>query len=179
MTRDHGTTPATTPGSGAGAIIGWQEAVARLAAERTRAETWAALLKKHGDAAAIDRGALAYGEAKAEVDGIIAGLVIALSQREAPTSLPDLEARLERAVRAGAALADLTRPLVAPATAGEKGLVADLVKEVVSGAVGPLVEAVRAIWLARGEADRLTRATIQTQLDAARWPAFATITPSA
>ena len=39
--------------------IGWQEAVARLAAERTRAETSAALLKKHGDAAAVSRGALA------------------------------------------------------------------------------------------------------------------------
>ena len=61
--------------------INWQEAVARLAQERTQAETGVRLLKKHGNAAAIDRGALAYGEAKAEYDGIIAGLVVALAQR--------------------------------------------------------------------------------------------------
>ena len=37
--------------------IGWQEAVARLAYERTLAETCVGLLKKRGDAGAIDRGA--------------------------------------------------------------------------------------------------------------------------
>ena len=73
-----------------------QEAVACLARERTVAETCAALLKKRGDAKAIDRGALAYGEAKAEYDGIIAGLIIALAQKGAPASLPDIEARLRR-----------------------------------------------------------------------------------
>jgi hypothetical protein len=46
--------------------INWQEAVARLARERTLAETCAAMLKKYGDTAAVDRGSLAYGEAKAE-----------------------------------------------------------------------------------------------------------------
>lgn len=76
--------------------IGWQEAVARLAGERTRAETCAGLLKKHGDAAAISRGALAYGEAKAEVDALIAGLVTALAIGKKPTSLPDLEVQLKR-----------------------------------------------------------------------------------
>ena len=39
--------------------VNWQEAVARLAHERTLAVTCVALLKKHGDASAIDRGALA------------------------------------------------------------------------------------------------------------------------
>ena len=38
--------------------IGWQEAVARLAQERTLAETCVALLKKHGNAGAINRGRL-------------------------------------------------------------------------------------------------------------------------
>jgi len=51
---------------------------------------------KRGDAAAIDRGALAYGEAKAEYDGIIAGLTVALAQKGTPASLPDIEARLRR-----------------------------------------------------------------------------------
>jgi RNA polymerase sigma-54 factor len=43
----------------ASAPVTWQEAVARLARERTAAETCAALLKKRGDETAIDRGALA------------------------------------------------------------------------------------------------------------------------
>src|SRR3712207_294875 len=70
--------------------VNWQEAVARLAQERTRAETCARLLKKHGDAAAVDRGALAYGEAKAEYDGIVAGLGVALAQKQQPASLPEI-----------------------------------------------------------------------------------------
>jgi len=43
--------------------IGWQEAVARLKQERTLAETCVSLLKKYGDAGAIDRGRLAYADA--------------------------------------------------------------------------------------------------------------------
>ncbi len=43
-----------------------------------------AWLKKYGDAAAKDRGALAYGEAKAEYDAVIAGLVVALAESEQP-----------------------------------------------------------------------------------------------
>ena len=54
--------------------IGWQEAVARLAGERTLAESCAGLLKKYGDEAAKAKGALDYGKAKAEVDGVVGGL---------------------------------------------------------------------------------------------------------
>jgi hypothetical protein len=157
--------------------IGWQEAIARLAAERTRAETCAALLKKHGDAAAQSRGERAYGEAKAEVDGVVAGLVVALAQGAEPASLPELEAKLRRGVAAREAFCAEVAPLV-PDRTGEKGVIADLV----SGAVGPVVEAVQAIWLdaaqARRESDRLKAKTIQTQLEATAWPAFAAVPPS-
>ena len=63
--------------------------MARLAQEREQAVTCAGLLKKYGnrDAAALDRGSLAYGKAKAEYDGVIAGLSVALAQREKPASL--------------------------------------------------------------------------------------------
>lgn len=55
------------------AEINWQEAVARLARERTLAESCVKLLKKYGDTAAVDRGSLAYADAKAEYDYLIAG----------------------------------------------------------------------------------------------------------
>ena len=47
-------------------------------------------------AGAIDRGRLAYVDAKAEYDAIIAGLGVALVRNDPPASLPDLEARLRR-----------------------------------------------------------------------------------
>jgi hypothetical protein len=76
--------------------IGWQEAVARLAYERTKAETCVKELKKYGDKAAISRGKDAYNDAKAEYDAIIQGLTVALARKGEPASLPDLEARLQR-----------------------------------------------------------------------------------
>src|SRR5215510_15040392 len=79
----------------------WPEAVAALAAERTRAETCVRLLKRHagGDAAALSRGELAYAAAKADVDAVIAGLIVVLAQQGTPPDLADLEARLTRGVQ--------------------------------------------------------------------------------
>jgi hypothetical protein len=153
--------------------IGWQEAVVRLAGERTRAETCVRLLKTYGDEDAVSRGDLVYGEAKAEVDAAIAGLIVALAKDEEPASLPDLETRLERGVKGREALCEQIKPLVPDAT-GEKNVIADLV----GGALGPLIEAVKEIYLEAEEADRLARMTIQNQLEATKWPAFADIASS-
>jgi hypothetical protein len=114
--------------------IGWQEAVARLAHERTLAETCVALLKKygHGDDPAIDRGRLAYDDAKAEYDGIIVGLDVALAQSEQPASLPDLEARLRRGFDKRQAFCATVERLVPPAPPGVKGPFADIVGGVLS-----------------------------------------------
>ena len=76
--------------------IGWQEAVARLAYERTKAGTCVIELKKYGNKAAIKRGEDAYNNAKSEYDGIISGLTVALAKKDEPASLPDLEARMNR-----------------------------------------------------------------------------------
>ena len=153
--------------------VNWQEAVARLAQERTRAETCARLLKKHGDAAAVDRGALAYGEAKAEYDGIVAGLGVALARKEQPASLSDLEGRLRRGFEQREGFCRAAQALLPPAATGEKGVIDGIVK----GAVEPLVQALLAIWTRARDEDALTRATIQTQLEATSWPAFAALAP--
>jgi hypothetical protein len=153
--------------------IGWQEAVARLAHERTRAETCVRLLKTYGDEAALSRGDLAYGEAKAEVDAVIAGLIVALAKEEEPATLPDLETRLELGVEGREALCEQVKPLV-PDASGEKNVIVDLV----GGALEPLITAVKEIYLDAEEADRLTRLTIQNQLEATKWRAFAEISAS-
>jgi hypothetical protein len=153
--------------------MGWQEAVERLAHERTRAETCVRFLKIYGDEAALRRGDWTYGEAKAQFDAVIAGLIVALAKDQEPQSLPDLESRLQVGVKGRESLCEQVQPLVPNAT-GEKNVIADLA----AGALGPLIEAVKEIYLDAQEADRLTQATIQNQLGATKWPAFADISPS-
>jgi len=153
--------------------ISWQEAVAQLAQERTRAETCVAWLKKYGDAAAQNRGALAYGGAKAEYDGVIAGLVVALARKGQPESLPDLQARLERGFDKREVFCESVLPLV-PQDSGQKGPIA----EVVTGIAKPVIDAVVAIWSRVRDDDALMRKTIQTQLEATSWPAFEKVVPS-
>src|SRR5271166_6015297 len=154
--------------------IGWQEAVARLAYERTKAETCVKELKKYGDKAAISRGEDAYNNAKAEYDSIVQGLIVALARKGEPASLPDLEARLQRGFAARDAFCKSVRAL-APSSAGQKSVIADIVR----GAVGPVIDAIKAIWMRSKDDDALMRKTIQTQLEAALWPSFGSISPSA
>src|SRR5215213_9635704 len=76
--------------------IGWPEAVARLAGERTKAETCVGALKGYGDQQQIARGRVVYGTAKAEFDAVIAGLITALGEGNKPDSLTALNAKLEQ-----------------------------------------------------------------------------------
>jgi hypothetical protein len=153
--------------------INWQEAVARLARERTLAETCVGLLRKYGDQASQARGSMLYGEAKAEYDGVIAGLVVALARKGKPESLPDLQERLQRGFDKREAFCRSVESLI-PNRHGEKGLIADLV----SGAVKPLTDAIVAIWSRGRDDNALMRKTIQTQLEATSWPPFDKVPPS-
>ena len=153
--------------------IGWQEAVARLAYERTKAETCVKELKKYGDKAAISRGEDAYNNAKAEYDAIVSGLTVALARKGEPASLPDLEARLQRGFDARDAFCRSVQPLI-PSTAGQRSPIAD----VIGGLAGPVIDAIKAIYLRGKDDDALMRKTIETQLEATSWPAFASIAPS-
>jgi hypothetical protein len=153
--------------------VGWQEAVARLAYERTKAETCVKELKKYGDKAAISRGEDAYNDAKAEYDAIVQVLTVALARRGEPASLPDLEARLQRGFDARDGFCKSVQPLI-PSTAGQRSPITD----VIGGVAGPLIDAIKAIYLRSKDDDALMRKTIETQLEATSWPAFASIAPS-
>lgn len=153
--------------------IGWQEAVARLAYERTKAETCVKELKKYGDQAAKGRGEDAYNDAKAEYDAIVSGLTVALARKGDPASLPDLEARLQRGFDARESFCKSVQAL-APSSAGQKSVIADIV----GGAVGPVIDAIKAIWMRRQDDDALMRKTVETQLEATLWPQFDSISAS-
>lgn len=150
--------------------IGWQESMALLAKERTLVLTSVRLLKKYGDTGAIDRGSLSYGDAKAEYDAIIAGLSVALARKEAPVSLSDLQSRLKQGFEKREAFCKAVEGLL-PTTTGEKGVI----DSIVAVAIGPLIQALKAIYSRAKDDDELTRKTIQTQLEAATWPEYASI----
>ncbi len=152
--------------------INWQEAVSRLAGERTLAERCVGLLKKYGSAAAVDRGSLAYDDAKAEYEKVIAGLVVTLARKSQPESLPDLQARLQRGFDKREAFCATVKGLMPP-TEGQKGI-----GDIVGGVVKPIADALVAIWSKTRDEDALMRKTIQTQLEATSWPAFDKIAPS-
>src|SRR5208337_3653296 len=56
------------------ATLGWPEVIDDLTKERTQAETCVGLIKSSGDQSAIADAKVTYGTARAEMDGVIAGL---------------------------------------------------------------------------------------------------------
>jgi hypothetical protein len=156
---------------GHAADIGWPEAVARLAGERTKAETCAGLLKSHGTDEQVTRGRLGYGTAKANFDAVIAGLIVALGQGDNPGGLPSLDAELAQGT---SGLEEFCRSVVdiVPATSGRKDIIGNIAKAAIEPLVKALSEGVAALYNNRRNDDALTRQTILTQLEAAKWPDF-------
>jgi hypothetical protein len=152
----------------------WPDAVAALAAERTRAETCVRVLKRHagGDTAALSRGELDYATAKADVDAVIAGLTVVLAERGNPPDLPDVEARLARGVQAREAFCQQVIALV-PSDPGTR----DILVPLLGAVLPPLLEAARTLYTSQTAQDRLLRQTIQTQLEATTWTPFADLKP--
>jgi len=158
-------------------IMTWPDAVAQLTGARTKAETCVALLKKYGDAAHIDRGQLIYTNAKVDADAVIAGLITALSTGQEPDSLSSLQTRLSSSVSGLAVIGDMVSKLL-PDTAGQKNIVVDVVKGAIEPLLKMLSDGVSALYNNHRADDVLTRATIKTQLEAARWPAFSEVKPA-
>jgi hypothetical protein len=154
--------------------IGWPEAVARLAGERSKAETCVALLKGHGDGAQISRGRLVYVNAKANSDAVISGLVIALAQDRQPESLASLEVKLERGASGLVEFCKTVGDLLL-GTSGEKGVLVDIVRLAIAPLLKSLSEGVATLYNNHRKDDALTRLTIQTQLESSKWPDFAEV----
>jgi hypothetical protein len=163
-----------TPTLGQTAHIGWPEAVSRLAEERTNAERCVASLKGHGNREQIARGQLAYGTSKADFDGVIAGLVTALAEGGTPENLPSLDAKLAHGATGLGQFCRTVADLV-PTASGQKGILDEMVKAAVEPVINALSEGVAALYKNHRKDDALTRQTIQTQLEAAKWPDFAKV----
>jgi hypothetical protein len=162
--------------TGAGGIswsadIGWPEAVSRLAEQQSTAKYCVAVLKGHGNRAQIEQGRLAYSTVKANFDGVIAGLITALSEGESPESLPSLETDLQQGASGLKELCKTAATLL-PKVSGQRDIIGDIVKSAVEAAVEPVTKALITLYEDRQKENALTRQTIQTQLEAAKWPDF-------
>lgn len=160
--------------AGAATDIGWPQTIELLTQERTQAETCVELLKSSGDKAVILNGRIIYDAARAQTDGVIAGLTTALVEGGKPESLPMVQTDLEKA---GLGLHQICDAAVktASASGGTKGVVEDVAKAAIEPLVNAISSAVGALWTRHVEKDALELETIKTQLEAAKWPAFGDI----
>jgi hypothetical protein len=156
------------------ATMTWSEAVLQLAGERTKAETCVELVKKYGNEAQVARGQLTYTGAKADADAVIAGLIVALSAGQQPASLSVLQTKVSSSHSGLADFCGAVADLV-PREGGHKDLLTDITKAAIEPLLKMLSEGVSALYSNHRTDDALTRRTIQTQLEAARWPAFSEV----
>jgi hypothetical protein len=156
------------------ATIAWPEAVAQLAGERAKAETCVALIKKYGNEGQIVRGQLTYTAAKADSDAVIAGLITTLSAGQAPASLPSLQTKLSSGISGLVEFCGTVSNML-PNTAGQKNVLVGIATVAIEPLLRMLSDGVSALYNNHRSDDALTRRTIQTQLEAARWPTFSDV----
>jgi hypothetical protein len=126
--------------------LGWPETIELLAQERTQAETCVETLKSSSDKAAIATGRLTYGATKAQSDGVIAGLMVALIQGGQPDALPMVLTSLKKA---GAGLREVCDAALKTASVtGSKGLVEDILRAPIEPVVNAISSGVSALWTA-------------------------------
>jgi hypothetical protein len=134
-------------------------------------------MKKYGDPGEKARGEITYTSAKADFDAVIAGLIVALSAGQAPASLSSLQDKLSSGASSLAGFCGTVINLL-PKKEGqiEKGVGVDILKALpLEQLVKALSDGVAALYTNHRSDDALTRRTIQTQLEAARWPAFSEV----
>ncbi len=157
--------------------MGWPEVIAALTTERSQAETCVGLLKSRADAATLDKAKAGYGMARADMDGVIAGLEAVLAEGRKPNNLPNVRPSLETSAKS---LRQICEAAEATATPNTKGVWDEIAKGVAEGAVEPVVdkiaEGVAALWTYYVvDPDKLALETRKTKLEAARWPEFGDI----
>jgi hypothetical protein len=156
----------------------WPDAISPLAGERAQAETCAGVLKRYGTAPQIARGQLSYGRAKSDSDAVIAGLITALATGDTLGSLPSLQAKLASSLQGLSEFCNSVSDLL-NTTSGQRDIWSALLKVApIEQLLKTASEGVAALYNNYRSDDALTRKTIQTQLEAARWPDFTKIEAS-
>jgi hypothetical protein len=156
---------------GQSAGIGWPEAVTQLTEERSKAEICVASLKGHGDAYQVSRGRLTYDSAKTHFEGVIEGLIVALSGAGDPHSLPNLQVELESGASELTAFCKAVHDLLSTGSE-QKSLLSEAVRKAIEPRTNSLSEAISIIYNNFRGNKATTRMTICTELETAKWPGF-------
>ena len=156
--------PATLSLAAQTATLGWPEVIDDLTKERTQAETCVGLIKSSGDQSAIAGAKVTYGTARAEMDGVIAGLTTVLVEGGKPESLATVQASLESSGKNLKAICDAATRTVAPNT---KGVWEEIAKGAIEPVVNKISDAIGALWTRYVEKDKLEIETKKSQLEAA------------
>jgi hypothetical protein len=154
------------------APLGWPEVIALLTKARTQATTCVEVLKSSTDKAALSSVRLTYGMAEGEMDGVIAGLTIALVEGGDPDRLPTVRTSLETS---GKGLKEICDAAVKTITPDTKGVWEEVAKNAIEPLFKAISDGVGALWTRHVEKDKLELETKKTQLEAAKWPRFGDI----
>lgn len=141
---------------------------------RPKALTCGGLIKHYGSHADTAQAALTYADGKREVDAVISGLTVALTPGGKSAGLPSLQSHLTVAKAKLEALCSVAEHRV-PQDPGRKGVIDEIAKAAIEPLVSAISKGVAALYTDhRSDAD-LTRKTIISQLEGARWPDFSSI----
>ena len=154
------------------AAMGWPEVIAGLTKERTQAEACVGLLKSRGDKDTVDKAQAKYEIARADMDGVIAGLTTALMEGGKPDSLPTVRTSLESS---GQTLQVICDAAVRTATPETKGLWDEVAKAAIEPLIKPISDGIGGWWTRRIQMQDRERDAKKAQLEAARWPEFGDI----
>jgi hypothetical protein len=110
--------------------------------------------------------------AEGEMDGVIAGLTIALVDGGNPDSLPTAQASL---ATAGEGLKEICEAAVKTVAPHTKGVWEEIAKIPIEPLITAISSGVGALWTRHVEKDRLELETTKSQLEAAKWPRFGDI----
>jgi hypothetical protein len=132
-----------------------------------------------GDSATVDRAKATYLMAKADMDGVIAGLETVLGEGGKPGNLPTVRPSLEATA---SSLKAICAAAFATATPNTRGVWDEIARGVAEAAIEPVVnkisDGVAALWAHYViDPDKLALETRKAKLEAARWPEFADIAP--
>jgi len=152
--------------------MGWPEVIGGLTKERTQAEACVGLLKSRADKDTVEKAKAKYEIARADMDGVIAGLTTALMEGGKPDSLPMVRRSLETS---GQTLQTICEAAVKTGTPETKGLWDEIAKAAIEPLIKPISDGIGGWWTRRNEMQDRERDAKKAQLEAGRWPEFGDI----
>lgn len=164
----------TAPPASAQQKIDWPQATADLNNLRPKAVTCAGLIKHYGSHGENAQAALTYADGKSEIDAVISGLTVALTPSGKSADLPSLQSHLTVAKADLESLCSVAEHVV-PQDTGGKGVIDEIAKAAIEPLVSAISKGVAALYTDHRSDTDLTRKTIISQLEGARWPDFSSI----